>query len=141
MEDWKLALERDDRESIRALFKAYPRGVELIDEGIFPWGMLALAAAKSVEMAEFLLEQGASIEAVSRWWAPGFGASQVQPEMARYLIKRGATISPHAAAGIGLVEELAALLDGDAELVGAAGGDGCHPLHFALQLDVTQGCA
>ena len=138
LEAWKTALASDNLAAIRRLFETYPEALGRIDDGVFAWGMPALAAAKSVEMAECLLKQGATVETVSQWWAPGFGANEVQPDVARYLISRGASLSPHAAAGIGLVDELARLLDDDPDRVHAQGGDGCQPLHFAQQTDVAR---
>ena len=138
LEAFKEAISSNDLATLQHLFEGHPEAVEQIDAGIFNWGMPALAGSQSVEMAECLLKQGATVEAVSKWWAPGFGASQVQPETARYLIEQGADLSPHAAAGMGLVEELARLLDDDPKRVCAPGGDGCHPLHFAQLLDVAR---
>lgn len=134
----KKAITGDDLTTIRQFLEAHPESTERINEGLFPWGMPALAAAQSGEMIDLLLEAGATVEAVSKWWAPGFGANQVSPETARYLLTRGASLSPHAAAGIGLVDELTAMIDSDPNCVNAPGGDGCHPLHFAQHLEVAR---
>jgi hypothetical protein len=138
VEAFKEAISGNDLATVRQLFEAHPEAAEHIDAGIFNWGMPALAASQSPEMVGSLIEKGASVDEVSKWWAPGFGASQVLPEIAQCLIERGATVSPHAVSGIGLVEELAEMLNGDSELVHAPGGDGCHPLHFAQCLPVAK---
>ena len=50
------------------------------------------------------LESGSAddLQAVSQWWASGLYTRQVDPHVARTLVERGATLSDHAAAGIGL---------------------------------------
>ncbi|MBI1787408.1 MAG: hypothetical protein HYR60_07640 [Acidobacteria bacterium] len=45
----------------------------------------------------------------------------------RFLVERGAALTPHVAAGLGLVDRLAKLLSADPSLIDAKGGDGCTP--------------
>ena len=104
----------------------------------FEWGMPPLAASRSPEMVDLLVENGAETEAVSQWWSQGFGAHLVSPTTAEYLLELGASISPHAAAAIGLVDELRALLADDPSLAHAPGGDGGTPLHFARSCEVAE---
>lgn len=117
---------------------AAPDARSLIDQATCNRGMPALAAARSRGMVDLLIGHGATTEQVSRWWAPGFGAQEVLPEIATYLIELGAEISPHAAAAAGLEALLATLLDGDPALVSSPGGDGCHPLHFARTAEIAK---
>jgi len=84
-----------------------------------------------VALAEQLLAMGASMEVVGSWWAPGFGTREVSAAIARLLVDRGAALTAHAAAGLGLLDHLAKMLVNDPTLVDAKGGDGCTPLHFA----------
>jgi ankyrin repeat protein len=70
-------------------------------------------------------------KAVSEWWASGLHTRDVEPETARTLVDRGATLTVHAAAGIGLTDHLARMLDADPSLIDAKGCDACTPLHFA----------
>ena len=60
------------------------------------------------------------------------------PDVARFLVERGARLTPHAAAGLGLRDYLAELLDRDPSFVDAKGGDGCTPLHFSRDVDTAQ---
>src|SRR5262245_55840492 len=79
------------------------------------------------------LESGSpdDLQAVSEWWASGLHTREVDPQVARTLVERGATLTVHAAAGIGLTDHLARMLDADPSLIDAKGCDACTPLHFA----------
>jgi ankyrin repeat protein len=79
------------------------------------------------------LESGsaADLQAVSEWWASGLHARSVEPDVARTLVDRGATLTVHAAAGTGLTDHLARMLDAEPSLIDAKGCDACTPLHFA----------
>lgn len=76
--------------------------------------------------------------AVSEWWAPGFNCRQVSTAAARLLVERGAKVTAHAAAGLGLTDRLAEMLKGDPTLVDSKGGDGCTPLHFARDVETAR---
>jgi ankyrin repeat protein len=72
-----------------------------------------------------------NLRAVSEWWASGLHTRGVEPQVARTLVERGATLTVHAAAGIGLTDNLLRMLDADPSLIDAKGCDACTPLHFA----------
>jgi ankyrin repeat protein len=86
------------------------------------------------------LESGSAedLKAVSEWWASGLHTRTVDPAVARKLIERGATLSVHAAAGIGLTDHLAPMLATDPTLIDAKGCDACTPLHFARDVATAQ---
>jgi ankyrin repeat protein len=126
------ALENDDTAVIEALMHDHP---ELLNT---PKVRPAVTAARSVATAERLLGLGAHLEAVSAWWAPGMYTREVTPDVARFLVERGATLTAHAAAGLGLRDYLAELLDRDPSLIDAKGGDGCTPLHFSRDVDTAR---
>src|SRR5215472_290 len=117
------ALEADDIVSIETLIRDHS---ELLNA---PNVRPAVTAARTVATAERLLSLGADIGAVSKWWAPGFCTRSVAQKVGRFLVGRGATLTAHAAAGLGLVDHLTDLLDIDPSLIDAKGGDGCTPLH------------
>jgi len=119
------ALESDDLAAIDAILHDNP---DLLNA---PNRRPALALARSAATAEWLLARGADVDAVSKWWASGLGADCVAPEVARLLVERGTGLTPHAAAGLGLVDRLREMLTADPSLIDAKGGDGCTPLHFA----------
>jgi ankyrin repeat protein len=86
------------------------------------------------------LESGSpeDLRAVSEWWASGLHTRDIDPPVARKLVERGATLSVHAAAGIGLTDHLARMLDADPSLIDAKGCDACTPLHFARDVATAQ---
>jgi len=86
------------------------------------------------------LESGSAddLRAVSESWAPGFNTRRVDPTIARTLVDRGATLTVHAAAGLGLTDHLGRMLDTDPTLIDAKGGDACTPLHFARDVATAQ---
>lgn len=100
--------------------------------------MPALAAVRSVPMADLLIGHGADLRKVSEWWAPGFWLDRVLPPVAEHLVHCGAEVTPHAAAGLGLLTKLRQMLDEQPELVHAKGGDGCRPLHFSRDAAIAE---
>ena len=91
------------------------------------------------EMIDLLLRHGADVNARSHWWAGSFGALDLcDPELAPFLIERGARVDAHSAARLGMLDRLDALVTTDPDLVHARGGDGQTPLHFASTLEIAQ---
>jgi ankyrin repeat protein len=78
------------------------------------------------------------LEAVSEWWASGLHTRRVDPGTARALVERGATLSVHAAAGLGLTDHLERMLAADPALIDAKGCDACTPLHFSRDVATAQ---
>lgn len=91
------------------------------------------------EMIALLLAHGADINQRSHWWAGSFGPLDVcEPSFAPWLIEHGAGVDAHAAARLGMLEELDAIVRADPAAVHARGGDGQMPLHFAANVDVAR---
>jgi len=124
------ALEFDNLRAIRELIDGQP---QLLSGG----GEPMLMRARSIPTAEYLLSKGARIEHVSQWWAGGHGVTQVVPEVGEFLIRRGASLTPHVAAGLGLTDPLREMLAANRTLVDAKGVDNCTPLHFARNIEVA----
>ena len=78
------------------------------------------------------------VEAASKAWASGLGTRKVDQTKARDLVARGATLTPHAAAGLGLTDELARMLAADPSLIDAKGCDACTPLHFSRDITTAE---
>ena len=59
------------------------------------------------------LESGSphDLQSVSDWWSSGLHTREVDPVVARTLVDRGATLTVHAAAGLGFTDDLARMLD------------------------------
>ena len=99
----------------------------------------ALQSASPVSAVEALLEEHPELPAATgQAWSDGFFCDHVPAQIAALLVRHGAPLSVHAAAGFGFTGELAAMLDADPALVHAKGGDGCTPLHFARDLATAQ---
>jgi ankyrin repeat protein len=90
------------------------------------------------ELVDVLLDAGADINARSHWWAGSFGVLDHDSPLTSYLIQRGATVDPCAAARLGMLDRLEQLVRADPQAVHARGGDGKTPLHFASTIDVAR---
>ncbi len=143
MEALSAAIKANDATLLRQVLNRYPQVKPQLDEPLpdYSFGAPAILAAvhkENREMIEALLEAGANINARSRWWAGSFGVLDSSgPELARYLIERGAYVDVHAAARLGMFDRLKELIQADPALVHARGGDGQTPLHFAANLEIA----
>jgi len=134
----KQAFHVDDASAIRRLLDQHPEFKARINDPIGPFDSPAIMGVRSRAMLDALLDAGADIDARSKWWAGGFGILDcARPELAAYAIERGATITAHAAARLGMLDRLRALIDVDPALVHARGGDGQTPLHFAATVEIA----
>ncbi len=133
------AFRRDDAPGVRRLFDQYPALKSRINDPIGDFDSPLIMRARSREMLDVLLEAGANINERSQWWAGGFGLLDVaSPELCAYAIERGATVTVHAAARLGMLDKLRGLIEADPELVHARGGDGQTPLHFASTVEIAE---
>jgi len=99
--------------------------------------LLAALPGGNREMIDLLLQSGADINQRSHWWAGSFGVLDDDHGLAPWLIERGARVDVHAAARLGMMPELAALIAAEPALVHARGGDGQTPLHFAETVEIA----
>src|SRR5436305_9263766 len=139
IELFKRAFKMDDAELLRKLIKRFPQMKAKVNEPVAAFDSPAIIHVRSPEMLDALLEAGTDINARSRWWAGGFGLLDcAKPELAAYAIKRGAIVDAHAAARLGMMEQLRELITADPALVHARGGDGQTPLHFASTVQAAE---
>jgi hypothetical protein len=132
------AFADDDAARVRELLAKHPTLRALIDAPVGPFESPAIVNVRSREMLDVLLEAGANINARSQWWAGGFGLlDSASPALCAYAISRGAVLTAHAAAKLGMVDDLRRLVSADPSLVHARGGDGQTPLHFASNIEVA----
>jgi ankyrin repeat protein len=90
-------------------------------------------------MIDLLLDAGADPDQRNDWWAGGFGPlNDCREETAKYLIQRGATLTPHAAARLSWITELRQILDRNPKAVRQRGGDGQFPLHFSRSPQIAE---
>lgn len=133
------AFAADDPAAVRRLLEQYPRLRKMINDPVGDFDSPPVVQVRSGAVLDVLLEAGADINARSSWWAGGFGLlDSADPELAAVAIQRGATITPHAAARLGMLETLKELIEANPALVHAPGGDGQTPLHFASTIDVAE---
>ena len=140
----KAAVCDSDAARVRKILKEHPELRAHIDDPMpgYGFGQQALfAAVQRSDRAtiDVLLNAGADIRKRTEWWAGGFGVlDDCDPSLVEFLIERGAAMDAHAAARLGDLEELHALVAEDLNVVHARGGDGQTPLHFASTVEVAE---
>lgn len=140
LESFKQAVEASDGNRVRQLLKKHPGLHSHLNDPLFSFDSPAIRIAvdhKNRELIDVLLEAGADINKRSEWQAGSFGVlDNVDADLGEYLISHGAKVDIHAAAGLGKISDLTALLRQDPSLSNARGGDGGTPLHFAKNVAV-----
>jgi len=137
------AILAGDTADVTSLLDSYPELRARLNEGDpnFHFGATTLILAvgkKNREMIDLLLRAGADINARSNWWAGSFGVLDgCTPELAPFLIERGAAVDAHAAARLGMLDRLREIVDATPDVVHARGGDGQTPLHFAATVEIA----
>ena len=137
---FKAAVEAGDVDGVRELLQSRPDVAAMINAPMFGFDRQAVHVARAnLPLLDLLLAHGADLNARTTWQKGGFGVlEQVSPDQAAPLIARGARIDVWAAAHLGMMAELAALVDGDPSRVHAKGGDGKRPLHFARTVEIAR---
>lgn len=142
LEQIKQAFNADDPARVAELLERHPElQAKINDPGLeFDSPPILCAAQRgSRQMIDTLLRFGADINARSQWWAGAFGVlDSADPELAAFLIERGAAVDVHAAAHLGMLDKLKGLVSANPDLVHARGGDGKTPLHCASTVDAAQ---
>lgn len=139
LEQAKKALRDDDTPALRRLFDGNPELKAAINEPLGDFDSPPILHVRSPAMLDAMLDAGADINARSRWWAGGFGLlDTANPDLAAYAIERGAVVTVHAAARLGMLGRLKELVEAEPQLVHARGGDGQTPLHFASTVEIAE---
>ena len=133
------AIRSGQKDRVETALKESPELMRTRDPNAFGQVPIAAAASRNdIAMIDLLLSRGAEIDARSDWWAGSFGALDFCDEpTADYLLKRGAKLTPHAAARLGKAKELRAMVADNPALVHERGGDGQFPLHFAETAEIV----
>ena len=135
----KKAFHEDDAPALRELLKQFPELKAKINAPISHFDSPPIVHVRSRAMLDVMLDAGADINGKSKWWAGGFGLlDQANPELAAYAIERGAQLTVHSAARLGMLEKLREIVEANPELVHARGGDGQTPLHFASTIEIAE---
>jgi ankyrin repeat protein len=137
------AVNVSDDVRVGELLRQYPELRAKLNDPLpgFAFGGTALlqaVRAANRKMVDLLLEAGADINQRSHWWAGSFGVLDDDRGLAPYLIERGAILDVHAAARLGMIDDLKKLVSAHPELVHARGGDGQTPLHFASTVEIAE---
>jgi ankyrin repeat protein len=138
------AVKANDTDGVRQALERHPDVKARLNEPMPGLSFDSLPLLTAVhhanrQMIEVLLGAGADINAVSHWWAGGFGVLDgAEPSLVPFLLERGAVVGPHAAARLGMLETLETLVSAKPELVHARGGDGQTPLHFASTVEIAR---
>jgi ankyrin repeat protein len=141
LERFDSAVREGDVEWARELLERHADVRARINEPRFDFDSPAIHQAKhNLPLVDLLLAHGADINARSTWWAGGFGILEayLTPEQAAPLISRGARVTPWAAAGLGLYDELKSILRAHPEQVHERGGDGKTALHCAATCAIAE---
>jgi len=104
-----------------------------INDPMFDFGQRAAhMAAKNPSMLATLIAAGTDVNLKSDWAnGPYTVLDNADENSARFLMSRGATLTPNVAARLGWFDELKRFVSADATAVHARGGDGQQPLHEA----------
>jgi ankyrin repeat protein len=118
---------------------ASPHVRRRVNDPMFAFGQRALhVAATNQHMLTVLLAGGGDLNLTSDWANGPYtvldGADDVT---ARFLLAKGATLTPNVAARLGWLDELKAMIDTEPTVVHARGGDGQQPLHEAKTIAVA----
>ena len=132
------AVQGDDTARVRQLL-ALEHVRARVNEPTFAFGQRAAhIAAKNERLLTALLEAGADVNLKSEWEnGPYTVLDNADEQTARYLLSRGATLTANVASRLGWFDELEALVEADATLVHARGGDGQQPLHAAKTVAIA----
>lgn len=137
------AIEQGDASKVDQLLSKNQVLKTAINEPMMYFDSPPLVGASSTQAAAqiipILVKHGADPNQRSSWWAGGFSAlDHASPEVAELLIRLGAKWDVWSASKHNQIEILDRLLEENAELIDAKGGDGQTPLHFAGSVEVAQ---
>jgi ankyrin repeat protein len=141
VEQFHAAVRNGDAERVRALLASHAEVRAAVNEPIADFGTRPVEIAKkNLPLLDVLLAQGADLNRKSAWWAGGFGLLETDcsPAEAAALIERGAVVDIFAAAHLGMLDRVRALVDDDPSLVHARGGDGKTALHCAATVEIAR---
>jgi ankyrin repeat protein len=118
---------------------ALPHVAARVNDPAFAFGQRAAhVAAKNEALLRTLLEAGADVTLTSEWEnGPYTVLDNSTEETARFLLSRGARLTPNVAARLGWIDDLRRLVDADPSHVHARGGDGQQPLHEAKTVAIA----
>jgi len=138
------AIRAQDAAKTAQVLDTYPELKTQLNEPMpgYGAGMQALLAAvqrSDRPTIDVLLQAGADINARSHWWAGGIGVlDECSPEMAAFLMERGAQLDAHSAARLAMLDQLRELVSAHPAVLAIRGARGQTPLHFASTVEAAQ---
>jgi ankyrin repeat protein len=137
------AIRGTDPEKTARLLGDHPELRARLNEPLADYGagmpaLLAAVQRSDRPTIDVLLQAGADINAHSQWWAGGVGVlDECSPEMAAFLVERGAVVDLHAASRLGMLEKLQEILAADPGAIATRGANGQTALHFASTVEIA----
>ncbi|HUE03587.1 MAG TPA: ankyrin repeat domain-containing protein [Bryobacteraceae bacterium] len=138
------AVRASDADRVAHALESHPELKARINEPMTDYGagmqaMLAAVQRSDRRTIDVLLRAGADINARSRWWAGGVGVlDECSPELAPFLMERGAAVDALAAARLGMIEKLQDLVAADPGAATARGANGQTALHCASSVEIAE---
>lgn len=142
-EQLSAAVRASDAGRVARVLQEHPELRSDLNEPMADYGgmqpMLAAVQRSDRNTIDVLLRAGADINVRRRSWAGGLSVlDECAPDLAPFLIERGAVVDAHSAARLGMFEKLAELVSADPGVVHARGADGQTPLHFASTVEIAR---
>lgn len=141
-QQFKSAVLESDAARLARLLSDHPELLRSLDDPVFHFDLPAIVVAAGQgkrDVIDVLLEAGANINARSKWWAGSFGILDfATPQLADYLIQRGAALDIHSASRLGMLDKVRQFVASNPASVHARGGDGQTPLHFASTVEIAE---
>lgn len=134
------AIRAGDAARVKELLDSFAEVRESVNAPLGAFGGRPVnMARKKLDVLDALLAYGADLNLKSEWAMGPFGIleSDITLAEAQPLIARGAVVDIFAAAHLGLVDRVQALVDADPSLVRARGGDGKTALHCARTVEIA----
>lgn len=137
------AIRATNAKRVERVIEEHPELKAQLDEPMFDYGglpaILAAVQRSDRQTIDVLIRASADINARGKSWAGGRGVlDECAPDLAPFLIERGAMVDAHSAARLGMFETLQALIDADSSLALARGEGGRTPLHFASTIEIAR---
>ena len=125
------------------VLESHPELKARLNEPMANYGSLPaiLAAVQRTDRKtiDVLVAAGADINARGVSWTGGIGVlDECSPDIAAFLIERGAILDAHAAARLGMFDKLQEFVTADPGVVRARGWNGQTPLHLASTVEIAQ---